>query len=510
MPIDLFRQLEEAIFNALRVPSTRSEQVDNREFERVVKDYRLKLEQAVEKIREQQRIISGLREDKDESTAFKYGTVVYSEGSSICVSVGGDILIFKDVGSFPSGTKIAISEQGSCYKLPGEFPSFGNTRTIAKKLPNGKAEVETPEGTMIVLTGELEVEDGDRVILDSSEAVCVENLGKTNQFSVDKPPSTMWSDIGGLDDAKADLIEAIELPSQYPELFEAYNRTPPKGIILYGPPGCGKTMLAKAAANSLARIHNVKDASGFIYVKGPEVLRKYVGESEGLIRSLFQKGREHYRKNGYPAIMFLDEADALLSRRGSGISSDVEKTIVPTFLSEMDGLEESGVFVMIATNRPDVLDPAVVRDGRIDRKIYVPRPDVKGAIKIFNIYFDGKPLVDSDAAGMSAMAAGELFSSKRKFFSVTTRSGKSHDFCLSNIVNGAMIANVVNLSVSLAIRRDITKGNTKKSGKHGISKDDVMDAVNTVFEQNKELDHKDALEELNESLGKDRIVGVND
>lgn len=480
------------------------------EYELKLQQYREKLERAVLKLKEQQDIINSLREGEDESNAFRYGTVVYSEGQSLCVSIGHEVMIFKGVGFFPQGSKVAINEKGQCFVLPDDFPTFGTTRVISKKLPEGKAEIETPEGSVIVLTGDMELEEGDRVIVDDSGAICVENLGKTQQFSVEKPPSTVWSDIGGLDDAKADLIEAIELPSQYPDLFELYGRKPPKGILLYGPPGCGKTMLAKASANALARIHKVKDGNGFIYIKGPEVLRKYVGESEGIIRSLFQKGREHYRKFGYPAIMFLDEGDALLSRRGSGISSDVEKTIVPTFLSEMDGLEDSGVFVIIATNRPDVLDPAVVRDGRVDRKVYVPRPDENGAAKIFSIYFADKPLVGLRPREMSNMAARELFSDKRVLFKVNTARGNEHDFNLGRIVNGAMITNIVSLAVSLAIRRDITDGNTGKRGKHGVKKDDVVKAIDTVFAQNKELDHMDAIEEMNASLGKDRIVGVVD
>src|SRR5208283_4208865 len=174
--------------------------------------------------------------------------------------------------------------------------------------------------------------------------------------------------------------EAIELPFTHKDIFAHYNKKPPKGLLLYGPPGCGKTLVGKATTNSLANIFGAKAiSSGFIYVKGPEILNMYVGESGRRIREIFQRGRKHFDKYKFPAVIFIDEAEAVLSERGTSRSSDVDKTIVPMFLSEMDGLDENHAIVMLATNRPKMLDPAVVREGRVDRHIKVSRPTVETA-----------------------------------------------------------------------------------------------------------------------------------
>lgn len=201
--------------------------------------------------------------------------------------------------------------------------------------------------------------------MDPSGLVVVRDLGKdTQRFSLNQPSTVTWDDIGGLVDAKQQMLEAVELPWKHPDLYAHYGKKPLRGVLLYGPPGCGKTMLGAAAASSLARTHG-KDQieSGYLYVKGPEILDPFVGVTEATIRELFERGRAHEKAHGYPATLFIDEADAILGKRGGNgpNSSIIDHTVVAQFLSEMDGLDKNGTIVILATNRADILDPAVTR-----------------------------------------------------------------------------------------------------------------------------------------------------
>lgn len=272
------------------------------------------------------------------------------------------------------------------------------------------------------------------------------------------------------------MIEAIEMPHNNKELFKYYNKKQIKGILLSGPPGCGKTMLGKAAANSLSDTYGKDNArTGFLYVKGPEILNQYVGNTEQTIRDMFYDAKRHKEENGYPAIIFLDEADAILATRGSR-NVGIGNTIVPQFLTEMDGLEESSAIVIIATNRPDVLDPAIVRDGRIDRKVTVTRPDVKNAAVILGMNLKRVPIhkdyeVDTLAEDMAA-----LFYSDDRFI--------SNDKLLRDVVNGAMLANCVDIAVSSAIRRDM-----KSKKKTGIVPEDLIAAIERIQMQSHDVKH---------------------
>jgi len=241
--------------------------------------------------------------------------------------------------------------------------------------------------------------------------------------------------------------------------------------------------------------------SGFIYVKGPELLEMWLGKSEEAIRSLFSRAKEHKKRYGFPAIIFIDEAEALLRKRGSGISSDIESTTVPTFLSEMGGMEESSALVLLATNRADILDPAVVRDGRVDVKVYVSRPTLESAGEIFNIHLKGVPLADGlKKEDIAASAAKQLFSDEYRYYAVFDRRDPKtpKHFMLRHIVNGALIAGIVDKATTLAIRRDADHPD-KNPG--GIQEQDMIDAVDTVFRQNIGLDHEEPLSEFIENEG---------
>ncbi|MHB1286661.1 MAG: proteasome ATPase, partial [Leptospirales bacterium] len=234
---------------------------------------------------------------------------------------------------------------------------------------------------------------GDHVMMDTRSGIILEKLPKSEvgQVVLEEIPDVTFEDIGGLDEELEIVRDAVELPFLYPELFETYHLPPPKGVLLYGPPGCGKTLIAKAVANSVGRrMEQMKggDArSYFLHVKGPELLNKYVGESERQIREVFARAREKARE-GYPVIVFFDEMDSLFRTRGSGVSSDMESTIVPQFLAEIDGVERlRNVIVIGASNRQDLIDPAILRPGRLDVRVRIDRPDEQKAKAIFAKYF---------------------------------------------------------------------------------------------------------------------------
>jgi len=372
----------------------------------------------------------------------------------------------------------------------------GNVGYLRRVIDETFSEVDYESSIRVVFNGKFvgSLEKGDRVVLDGTATVIIRNLGKEDErFSFTAETNVTWNDIGGLAEAKQQMIEAVEFPHINPNIFRFYGKRPVKGILLYGPPGCGKTMIGKATATALARIYNGgTNSAGFIYIKGPEILDRFVGVAEATIRQIFQRARKHKETYGYPAVVFIDEADAILAKRGSGISSDVERTIVPMFLTEMDGLEDSGALVILATNRSDILDPAVVRDGRIDRKIKIDRPTPESVAEIFLLNLKQVPLNNGfSREKLAKLGSDEIFKSRRVLYQITTRSNGVLNFTLGNIVNGGMIVNVVDQATSIALRRDLSK---KK--REGLYKDDLVAAVNAVERQNCDLNHTDEIAEF--------------
>lgn len=364
--------------------------------------------------------------------------------------------------------------------------SAGEVAHVKRLVDNTHVEVESNGHTRVVINGvEKILEAGDRIMLDHTNAIAVRVLEKdcADRFNLVEQVNVTWDDIAGCGDVKEKMIEALELPYQHPEIFKYYNKKIPKGILLYGPPGCGKSLAARCAASSMARIHGKENyQSGFIYVKGPELLSKWIGQAESEIRQLFARGREHYKKHGYPALLFIDEADAIVPMRGSGKSSDIENTIVPMFLSEMDGLTEAHLMVMLATNQPKRLDPAITREGRIDQHIRVSRPNVKNAHEYFNIHMKNVPVQKGhEREEIIALAIKDLFSERRKMFKVKYRE-REMDFRLADSVSGAMIAGLVQQATSKALRRDLESG--KKSG---VSHDDFHNAIDDTTKSHTEL-----------------------
>ncbi len=342
---------------------------------------------------------------------------------------------------------------------------------------------------------------GDVLLFDHRSGLLLEKLPKAEMEEVilEEVPDVTYSDIGGLKRQIETITDAIELPFIYPELFKEYRLSPPKGVLLYGPPGCGKTLIAKAVANSIAkRLESKKGKdvrSYFLHVKGPELLNKYVGESERQIREVFSKAKEK-AEEGMPVVVFFDEMDALFRTRGTGISSDVESTIVPQFLSEIDGVESlRNVIVIGASNRQDLIDPAILRPGRLDIKIRIDRPDMEAAKDIFSKYLiTDLPFHKSELErdnGDFKKAVGRLINDvvehmysadeENKFLEVTYANGEKEILYFKDFVSGAMIEGIVSRGKKYAIKRMIT------TGEGGIKGEDLLTAVKDEFKENEDL-----------------------
>lgn len=344
------------------------------------------------------------------------------------------------------------------------------------------------------------VKPGDRVLIDSSAHMVIRVLPPKQDGTTVKHTGIAWADIGGQDEAKAALMEAIELPFKHADLYAKYGKKGIKGVLLYGPPGCGKTMLGKAAATSIANLAGSADG-GFIYVKGPEVLDKFVGESERKIRGLFEQGRQYHKKTGYPAILFIDEAESMMNRRGSGISSDIDRTIVPTFLSEMDGMDGSATIVILATNRVDTIDNAILREGRVDRKVKVTRPSMDVTQTIFSIHMKDTPLGKGmKKATMTKLAAQEMFNEAYQLAIAELSDGDKVHIPLAAAISGAMIASVVDRATTRAIHREL-----EGSEESGIIKSDVVNSIRDVYKANLDVDHSDIIRDILADRIKDTV-----
>ena len=446
-----------------------------------------------------------LLKDRDAMNRDRYGTaVLHFEGRLVevifPVHLHGKLFPGDMVRLSPSTKQIVDKTEGIVA---------GNIGIITEIVDEESCEVSIGSGKSVSYKGRFgDVKKGDRVVLDLFNAIIIKNLGNIEtSYTLNDWKEVLWEDVGGLSEAKRIMREIIEGPHQLKKLYAFYSKKPVKGALLFGPPGCGKTLLAMAIVTAIARMYgvNAREAmqSGFIYVKGPELLEMWLGKSEEAIRSLFARAKAHKKKYEFPAIIFIDEAEALLRKRGSGISSDIESTTVPTFLAEMGGMEESGALVLLATNRADILDPAVVRDGRVDVKVYVSRPTLESAGEIFNIHLKKVPLAANlKKEDLALSAAKRLFSDDYRYYAINDRKDLKTPkyFLLKHIVNGALIAGIVDKATTLAIRRD-SENPDKDPG--GIMEKDLLDAIDLVFRQNTGLDHEEPLSEFIENEGID-------
>jgi proteasome-associated ATPase len=343
---------------------------------------------------------------------------------------------------------------------------------------------------------------GDAALFDPRSVVVTELLPReeVEELVLEEIPDVSYEDIGGLE-GQIDLIrDAVELPFLYAELFNEHQLEPPKGVLLYGPPGCGKTLIAKAVAKSLAE--KVAERSGrddarsyFLNVKGPELLNKYVGETERQIREIFIRAKER-SEEGLPVIVFFDEMDSIFRTRGSGISSDVESTIVPQLLSELDGVETlKNVIVIGASNREDLIDPAILRPGRLDVKIKIERPNAPQAMDVMTKYlhpsvpihpdeierYGGDVLTTCHRMIEKTIERMYADSDENRFLEVTYASGDKEILYFKDFNSGAMIENIVRRAKKDAIKRFLSKG------EKGIKGEDLFHAIRDEFKENEDL-----------------------
>jgi proteasome-associated ATPase len=343
---------------------------------------------------------------------------------------------------------------------------------------------------------------GDSLLIEPRCAYAYERIPKSEveELVLEEVPDIGYDDIGGLDRQIEQIRDAVELPFLHADLFREHQLRPPKGVLLYGPPGCGKTLIAKAVANSLAKQMAAKQGtekhtSYFLNIKGPELLNKYVGETERHIRLIFQRAREK-ASEGTPVIVFFDEMDSVFRTRGSGVSSDVENTIVPQLLSEIDGVEGlENVIVIGASNREDMIDPAILRPGRLDVKIKIERPDAEAAKDIFSKYIiDSLPLhaddlaehggsADACVAAMIQAAVLRMYAEveENRFLEVTYANGDKEVLYFKDFNSGAMIQNIVDRAKKMAIKEFLN------TGRKGMRLQHLLEACLDEFRENEDL-----------------------
>lgn len=466
-------------------------------------------------LREARDSIATLREEVDKLTQApaSYGTFlatndedgsadVFAGGRKVRVSVSPEL-----AETLSPGQEVVLNDSLNVVMArgadrTGEMVSIRELIGDDRAMITGRADEErVVEISETLRDGALKA--GDSVLLEPRASMIVEKLPRpgVEELILEEVPDVSYDDIGGLDDQIEQITDAIELPFVHAELFSEFQLPSPKGILLYGPPGCGKTLIAKAVANSLAK--RVAEVTGdeaaksfFINIKGPELLNKYVGETERQIRMVFQRAREKARE-GWPVIVFFDEMESLFRTRGSGISSDIESTIVPQLLAEIDGVETlRNVVVIGASNREDLIDPAILRPGRLDVKIRIERPDELAAASIFSRYLTAdlpidQTLIDTTGGGdrnkaIAAMvdaAVAEMYrtDAENEFLEVTYRNGDKEVMYFKDFCSGAMIENIVRRAKQLAIKRVIG------GGERGIRPEDLVSATKREFREHEDL-----------------------
>ena len=431
------------------------------------------------------------------------GTVeVISAGRKMRVAVSPSV----EVDELRPGQEVMLNETFNVVAAR-EFERTGEIVVVKELIEPDRALVvaHADEERVVQLAGPLlniKVRVGDALTLDPRSGFVFEKIprAEVEELVLEEVPDIQYTDIGGLGPQIEQIRDAVELPFLHPDLFLEHGLKPPKGILLYGPPGCGKTLIAKAVARSLAlkaaELRGSKESkSYFLNVKGPELLNKYVGETERHIRLIFARAREKAGQ-GTPVVVFFDEMDSLFRTRGSGVSSDVETTIVPQLLSEIDGVERlENVIVIGASNREDMIDPAILRPGRLDVKIKIQRPDAEGARDIFSKYLTPDlPLHPADLAenGGSPEATVEAMiqrtvermyteSEENQFLEVTYANGDKEILYFKDFNSGAMIQNIVDRAKKTAIK------DLLETGQRGIRLDHLLTACVDEFKENEDL-----------------------
>jgi proteasome-associated ATPase len=460
------------------------------------------------------------------SPANRIGTFLGSVGKDTAhiVVAGADYYCNVDpripIAKLKKGTRVLVNE---AFVIVGDlgFEPAGPVTKITEVIGTDRLRVGNEHGTQSVVLQrsaqltKTAVKQGDEVRVDSNYRMALEMMSApgSHEHYLDSVPELPWSKVGGQESAIEAIKDAIELPLLHPHLFAKFQHATPKGFLLYGPPGCGKTLIGKATAYNLTRQlrSRASDADKdvreyFMHVKGPEILNMWVGESERMVREIFATAREK-RREGFMPFLFIDEAESILGTRRASRYSNILSTLVPMFCSEMDGIDSlNDVVIILASNRADLIDPAILRPGRIDRKIKVDRPNKEGARQIYRIYltnelpYDGALAKEADHIGDAVDKLIERFvdwqfakRDENKFLEVTLRSGRKEILYRSDLISGAIIASVVERAKAMAIKRAIANQTNTVIGvgdrvsgplSEGITEQDLQMSFHAEYAEN--------------------------
>ena len=413
------------------------------------------------------------------------------------------------------GCRVLVNEAYAVVGDLGYSPS-GPVAKIGDLLEGGRLRIAQAHGAQEMILersadlADVNLQVGDEVRMDPAFKVALELLQTTGskEYFIEDVPPTPWESIGGQEEAIQAIRDTIELPALHPELFKRFEYSTPKGFLLYGPPGCGKTLIGKATAYNL--VQHMREEEGleleeyFMHIKGPEILNMWLGETERMVREIFAQARQK-RKEGYLPFIFIDEAESILGTRRSMRSHNISNTVVPMFCTEMDGIESlHDVVLVLASNRHDLIDPAILRPGRIDRKIKVARPNYEAARDILGIYIKAELPIDREEikqhggveeARAALVQAGldELFakSDEARFLEVSLRSGRQEVLYRGDLTSGAIIASVVSRAKEMAIKRAIA--NNDPDG--GICSEDLRLAARAEYRENEVFPPSDSVED---------------
>lgn len=439
------------------------------------------------------------------------------------------------------GTQILVNEAYAVIKTLG-YDRNGPILKLAEAMPDGRLRFEQDMGRQSLVLQRstdligVDLKAGDEIRIDPSHRVAIEQLRdrQASRHALDETPTVTWEQIGGQSEAITAIRKAIEYPLLHAQTFERFKFSQPKGFLLYGPPGCGKTLIGQAAAGSLSKLVSESGqgqlpgeekrppvtSGAFLHVKGPEILNMWLGESERIVRDLFDQARAR-RTNGALPFIFIDEAESILGTRRAMRSFNISNTLVPMFCSEMDGIESlRDVVIILASNRPDLIDPAVLRPGRIDRKIKVSRPNKEAAAQILKVYLTEDLPLDSglvkERGGEHTHAVASLVeeviesifqrTADNRLLSIRLRSGQTKVLYRGDLVSGAILASIVQRTKEKAIDRTIQSGRPA-----GLLAGDLLDSVSEEFREGEMLPPDDAAEEWLKLLDHhpEQVVGVS-